>query len=84
MIYPVLVGAGAGLGYFAVSESGVPKEANCSYLVPASTDVFAAIGALALIAQGYSHKAPLVTAIGSIVLSIHAAQWWSHKSGSRG
>ena len=79
MLAPITIGVAGGIGYFALSESGVPKEANCSYLAPASTDVLAALAGALLVWQGGVHQAPLVSGIGATVLSIHAAQWWSHK-----
>ena len=77
---PVVAGAGAAWLYFRESESGVPSDSNCSYLAPASTDVFASIAGAYLSYYGVKHKAPLVASIGAAVLTIHVLQWHHHKS----
>jgi len=65
--------------YFKLSESGVPKESNCSYLAPASTDVLAVAAGSYLGWYGAKNDAHVVSFIGATVLTIHALQWWHHK-----
>jgi hypothetical protein len=54
--------------YFNLSESGVPKDSNCSYLAPASTDYLAILAGGILV---YRSKDPIVKFIGSTILGIH-------------
>ena len=54
--------------YFNLSESTVPKNSNCSYLAPASTDYLAILAGATLI---YRSRDPVVRFIGGTVLGIH-------------
>ncbi len=78
-LWGTLGGTIAGTAYFYLSESGVPKESNASYLSPISTDIIAwGFGAL-LIYKGYRYKDPTLSFIGSTVISIHISQFAAHK-----
>lgn len=74
-----LAGSAAGAVYFAVGESGVPKESNASYLSPALTDIAAWIFGGLVVCRGYVHGDGLLTFIGSSVISIHVSQFAAHK-----
>tara|TARA_Y100000310_G_scaffold334284_1_gene413753 strand:- start:1709 stop:1999 length:291 start_codon:yes stop_codon:yes gene_type:complete len=76
----IVLGLLAGAGYFVISESSVPKESNCSYLAPASTDYLAWIAGAFLAWRGSKLKDPIVTIIGMSVTSLHMAQWGAHKA----
>ena len=78
-MYPVLFGVGASIAYFRVSESTVPKDSNCSYLAPISTDIWAIIAGGVLINQGNKNKDELTIFIGSAILGIHTQQMLAHK-----
>ena len=67
------------VGYFQLSESTVPKESNCSYLAPISTDILAIIAGCVLAYRGHVSNDPYVSFVGGCVLGIHAQQWMSHK-----
>ena len=76
---PIIAGGIAGSLYFALGESGVPKESSATYLSPISTDIIAwGFGAL-LISRGIKHKDPIVSFIGSTVIAIHVSQFAVHK-----
>ena len=77
---PFALGSGAAWLYFQESESSVPADSNCSYLAPASTDLFAALAGAYLGYYGSRNDAPMVSFIGAAVLTIHALQWHHHKS----
>ncbi len=76
----IVLGLLAGAGYFVVSESTVPKESNCSYLAPASTDYLAWIAGAFLAWRGSVMRDPIVTLIGVSVASLHMSQWGAHKA----
>lgn len=78
-VYSGIAGLVSSIGYFQLSESTVPKESNCSYLAPASTDILAMVGGGILLYRGYIINDAFVTFIGSCVLGIHAQQMLSHK-----
>ena len=63
--------------YFKLSESGVPKESNCSYLAPASTDYLAILAGATLILRS---EDDIVQFIGATILGIHYFQL-THKKG---
>ena len=65
--------------YFNLSESTVPKNSNCSYLAPASTDYLAIIAGGTLV---YRSKDPVVRFIGSAILGIHFFQLTHKKNAS--
>lgn len=72
-------GSVAGLLYFYLAESGVPKGSNAQYLAPASTDVLAwGFGALVTY-KGMQARDPLLAFAGSAIVSIHVAQFAAHK-----
>lgn len=61
--------------YFKESESTQPKNSNCSYLAPISTDLLA-IGAGAIVAQkGIVLKVPVLSFVGAAILGIHFFQF---------
>ena len=78
-LYGAIAGMVSSIGYFQLSESTVPKESNCSYLAPVSTDVLAMVAGSILLYRGYHHNDAFVSFIGSCVLGIHAQQMLSHK-----
>ncbi len=73
------VGLASSIAYFQLSESTVPKESNCSYLAPASTDVLATLAGVVLSIRAKELNDPYVSFIGACVLGIHIQQWYSHK-----
>lgn len=75
----IAAGTAIGAGYFAISESGVPKESNCTYLAPWTTDFAAWLAGIVLIKKGLDYQDPMITFIGSLVVSIHVAQFAAHK-----
>lgn len=76
------MGALVGSVFWQVSESSVPKEANCSYVASAMTDVLAFAGGAYCAWQGIKLKSPGVAAFGSAVVTIHTAQYLKHKTGA--
>ncbi len=70
------------VAYFQISESTVPKDSNCSYLAPVSTDILAILAGSILALRGYQSDDPYTSFIGACVLGIHAQQWYFHKSKS--
>lgn len=78
-----LLGFGAAALYFNESERDIPKEANCSYLAPASTDAIAWVMGAALVWRGVKHNDPLVAFTGSAIASLHMAQYGAHKVSQR-
>ena len=79
----VILGTVLAGGYFAVSESTIPKESNCSYLAPASTDAAAWVAGAVLIALGVRYKDGIITGLGSAIATLHVAQYASHKTTKR-
>lgn len=79
----VIAGTLVAGAYFAVSESSIPKEANCSYLAPASTDAAAWLAGAVLIALGYKHNDGVISGLGSAIATLHIAQYASHKTTQR-
>ena len=75
-----IAGAVSSVAYFRLSESTVPKESNCSYLAPVSTDVLANLGALALLWRAQKTDDPYVAFMGACILGIHTQQWINHKT----
>lgn len=72
---PTILGFVASKMYFDLSESTVPKDANCSYLAPASTDYLAIAAGATIIARSDD---PYLKFIGACILGIHYFQW-THK-----
>lgn len=70
----------AGGAYFLIGESSIPKESNCAYLAPWTTDLLAWVGGAVLIYKGFEHDDSLVAFIGSTVASIHVYQFGAHKA----
>lgn len=66
-----IVGFVASKLYFDLSESGVPKDSNCSYLAPASTDYLAIAAGATLI---HRSDDPVVQFVGATILGIHFFQ----------
>jgi hypothetical protein len=76
---PIIAGGIAGAVYFNISESGVPKDSNATYLAPISTDILAwGFGAL-LMWRGIVHQDPAISFVGSAVIGIHVSQFSAHK-----
>ena len=74
-----VLGALAGTAFFLLSESNIPKDANCSYLASPWTDVLVAgLGAVA-IDRAYKTDESLYGFIGSSIVAIHALQFINHK-----
>ncbi len=69
--------------YFWTSESTVPREANCSYLAPASTDLMAWGCGAVLIYLGHKHGSPVVVFLGAAIATLHLAQFAAHKAANR-
>ena len=78
-VYGAIAGLASSYGYFQLSESTVPKDSNCSYLAPVSTDILAMVAGGVLWYRGYHHNDALVTFVGSCVLGIHVQQMLAHK-----
>lgn len=79
----MFLGTAAASAYFAVSERGIPKESNCSYLAPASTDFAAWIIGGLVAWRGVVHKDPLIAFAGATMATIHVAQFAAHKVSTR-
>ena len=78
-LLPVLVGVAAGSLYFEEGEKGIPKDSNCSYLSPASTDAAALVAGLFLSYRGTELGEPLVAFIGAGIAAVHVRQYLHHK-----
>jgi hypothetical protein len=78
-----ILGALAGMAYFAEGERGIPKESNCTYLSPATTDVAAWLGGAYLVYQGAQLNSPGVAFCGACIASLHASQYGAHKAITR-
>ena len=74
-------GTAAGAIYFAIGESTIPKEANCTYLAAPLTDVLAWAAGASLMARGMKTRDPWIAFIGGSIVGIHVAQFASHKTG---
>ena len=81
--FATTLGLAAGVGYFLEGEKGIPKESNCSYLSPWTTDALAWLGGAILVTRGFKHDDPMTAFIGATVASIHIAQFAAHKVGDR-
>ena len=77
-------GTAAGTIYFAIGESTIPREANCTYLAAPVTDVLAWAAGASLMASGIRKRDPWIAFIGGSIVGIHVAQYASHKAGRRG
>lgn len=78
-IHASIAGMAAGCAYFYIGERAVPKDSNCAYLAPWTTDLFAWIGGAALMYRGHKTGDPLISFVGSTVASIHVCQYAAHK-----
>jgi hypothetical protein len=78
-IHATIAGMIAGSAYFALSERDVPKDSNCSYLAPWTTDLIAWVGGALMMYKGFEHDDNLVSFFGSTVASIHVCQYAAHK-----
>jgi len=67
----IVLGLIASSIYFKISESTVPKDSNCSYLAPASTDYLAMIAGATLISRSNDQ---ITQFIGASILGIHLWQ----------
>ena len=77
-------GAAAGAVYFAIGESTIPREANCTYLAAPMTDVLAWAAGSSLMASGIKSQNPWIAFIGGSIVGIHVAQYAAHKASRRG
>ena len=66
--------------YFQTSESTVPKNSNCSYLAPVSTDISALIAGVIVQQKGIAYNDNWLQFIGSAVAFIHVQQFLKHKA----
>ena len=66
--------------YFQVGEAAIPKDSNCSYLAPVSTDISALIGGIIVQQKGVEYKDKYLQFIGSAVAFIHVQQFLKHKA----
>ena len=71
----ILLGIASSIVYFQLSESSIPKNSNCSYLAPKSTDYLALLAGAILITK----KDPTVKFIGATIAGIHIQQFLHHK-----
>jgi hypothetical protein len=78
-IIGTIAGTVAGAAYFAMGESGVPKESNATYLNPVSTDIAAWVFGAVLVWKGFKYNDGGISFIGSTVISIHVSQFAAHK-----
>ena len=76
----ILGGVVAGAAYFGISEAGLPKDANCSFLAPVSTDILAVAAGAVLAYKAKELEQPVLGFIGTSVLTIHAMQFLYHKT----
>lgn len=65
--------------YFREGERGIPREANCSYLSPWTTDVAAWAAGAALIFIGARNESPTTSFLGAAIATLHVAQFAAHK-----
>ena len=70
--------------YFQISESSQPKDSNCSYLAPVSTDVLAVAAGAIVAYKGTVLKEPVLTFVGAAVLGIHFFQFNHYKNSRNG
>lgn len=75
----IAAGTVIGASYFAFGESSIPKESNCAYLAPWTTDLAAWAAGVVLIKKGLDYQDAMITFIGSLIVSIHVAQFGAHK-----
>lgn len=75
-----ILGMIGGAAYFAHSETGIPKTSNCTYLAPWTTDLLAWLAGAYLIYRGFEMQDAGIALMGSIVASIHIAQYAAHKT----
>lgn len=74
-----LLGTALSVGYFRISESGQPKDSNCSYLAPVSTDIGAVLAAIVLYARSKKTHDFWIGAVSGAILGIHAQQFLHFK-----
>ena len=79
----LVAGAVGGLVYWHIEESGVPTDANCSYLASPWTDALATIGGAICAWEGNRIGSPIVAGFGAAVVAVHAMQYLHHKRGKR-
>ena len=65
--------------YFVVGESTVPKDSNCNYLSPWTTDIMAWIFGIGVCYYGFKHEEPVLVFLGGSVATLHVAQFSAHK-----
>ena len=79
-ILGIAVGAAAGSLYFHEGEKGIPTDANCTYLAPASTDILAGIAAVVLGGYAVYNKSFIPGFVGGAIGAIHTHQYLDHKT----
>jgi len=79
-IVGIAAGAVAGSLYFREGERGIPTDASCTYLAPASTDILAGIAAVVLGGYAVYNKSFIPGFVGGAIGSIHTHQFLDHKT----
>jgi hypothetical protein len=79
----VVAGTVLSAAYFRESERGIPKESNCTYLAPWTTDVAAWAAGAALIFLGAKNESPTTSFLGAAIATLHVAQFAAHKVNTR-
>lgn len=74
-----IFGSVIGAAYFALSESGVPKNSNCTYLAPWTTDLAAWTAGAVLLYRGWALEDSAISFIGATIIAIHIGQFAAHK-----
>ena len=75
-----IFGIVASYGYFKLSEANLPKDTNCSFLAPVSTDVLAVVAGGIVAAKGAQLNEPWLSFVGAAVLGIHTFQYLHFKT----
>lgn len=70
-----LLGALAGLGYYATVEMDRrPEDEDKAYLMPDTTDYLALMGGAALVWEGQRVRSPFAALSGAAIFTIHGAK----------
>tara|TARA_R110000744_G_scaffold369241_1_gene479369 strand:+ start:40 stop:312 length:273 start_codon:yes stop_codon:yes gene_type:complete len=65
--------------YFLIGESTIPKDSNCVYLSPWTTDLMAWIFGIGVCYYGFKYEEPILIFLGGSVATLHIAQFAAHK-----
>ena len=65
--------------YFIIGESTIPKDSNCVYLSPWTTDLMAWIFGIGVCSYGFKYEEPILIFLGGSVATLHVAQFAAHK-----